>query len=110
MALRIALTVDPELPVPPVHYGGIERIVDTLARGLAERGHEVTLFAHPDSTCPVRKVAWGGRSSRSPLDTLRNATTLARHAASGRIDIVNSFSRVAYLAPILPLPVAKLMS
>ena len=42
--MRIALTVDPELPVPPIHYGGIERIVDMLARGLAERGHEVTLF------------------------------------------------------------------
>jgi glycosyltransferase involved in cell wall biosynthesis len=110
MVLRIALTVDPELPVPPVHYGGIERIVDMLARGLTERGHEVTLFAHPDSTCPVNKVAWGGRSSRALLDTLRNAATLARHVTSGRIDIVNSFSRVAYLAPILPLSVPKLMS
>jgi glycosyltransferase involved in cell wall biosynthesis len=81
-----------------------------LARGLAEGGHEVTLFAHPDSTCPVPKVSWGGRSSRAPLDTLRNAATLARHVAAGRIDIVNSFSRIAYLAPILPLSIPKLMS
>lgn len=108
--MRIALTVDPELPVPPVHYGGIERIVDMLARGLSEVGHEVTLFAHPDSTCPVPKVGWGGTSSRAPLDTLRNAATLARHVAAGRTDIVNSFSRIAYLAPILPLPIPKLMS
>src|SRR5262245_27936289 len=110
MVLRLALTVDPELPVPPVHYGGIERIVDMLARGLTERGHEVTLFAHPDSTCPVNKVAWRGRSSRAPLDTLRNAATLARHVTTGNIDIVNSFSRVAYLAPILPFRIPKLMS
>lgn len=26
------LTADPEIPVPHVRYGGIERIVDTLAR------------------------------------------------------------------------------
>lgn len=30
--VRIALTADPELPVPPRLYGGIERIVDMLAR------------------------------------------------------------------------------
>jgi glycosyltransferase involved in cell wall biosynthesis len=108
--VRITLTVDPELPVPPVHYGGIERIVDMLARSLAERGHEVTLFAHPGSTCPVRTVAWGGRNSRALIDTARNAATLARHVAVGRVDIVHSFSRIAYLAPILPLPVPKLMS
>jgi glycosyltransferase involved in cell wall biosynthesis len=108
--LRIALTVDPELPVPPLHYGGIERIVDMLARGLAERGHDVTLFAHPHSTCPVRRVAWKGRSSGRLHDTLRNAATLARRVALDHYDVVNSFSRIAYLVPILPLPVPKLMS
>ena len=108
--LRIALTVDPELPVPPLHYGGIERIVDMLARNLALRGHEVTLFAHPGSTCPVPKVGWRGPSSGSRLDTLRNAATLSRHVAIGRFDIVHSFSRLAYLAPLLPLAIPKLMS
>jgi glycosyltransferase involved in cell wall biosynthesis len=108
--LRIALTVDPELPVPPAHYGGIERIVDMLARGLAGRGHDVTLFAHPCSTCPVPKVAWSGQRSRALADTLRNAATLARHVAGGRYDLVHSFSRIAYLAPMLPIPIPKLMS
>jgi glycosyltransferase involved in cell wall biosynthesis len=108
--LRIALTADPELPVPPLHYGGIERIVNMLARGLAERGHEVTLFAHPDSTCPVHKVAWCGGSSRMLFDTARNAATLAWHVARERYHIVHSFARLAYLAPILPLRIPKLMS
>lgn len=108
--LRIALTADPELPVPPVHYGGIERIVDLLAVELAGRGHAVTLFAHPDSTSPVRRLAWPGRGSRTALDTLRNAAFLARQVVAGRLDLVHSFSRLAYLAPILPLPVPKLMS
>jgi len=108
--MRIALTVDPEIPTPPVHYGGIERIVDMLARGLAARGHEVTLFANPASTCLVKVVGWPGASSVSARDSLRNMATLARHCAAGGVDIVHSFSRIAYLAPLLPLPILKLMS
>jgi glycosyltransferase involved in cell wall biosynthesis len=108
--VKIALTVDPELPVPPIYYGGIERIVDMLAQALATRGHEVTLFAHPKSTCPVRTVGWPGASSGSGLDTLRNAMTVARHVATGRFDVIHSFSRIAYLTPILPFPIPKLMS
>lgn len=108
--MRIALTADPEIAVPPRLYGGIERIVDMLARELAERGHEVTLFAHPDSNCPVARVAWPGASSLSLTDTVRNAAVLARQVATGRFDVVHSFSRVAYLMPILPLPVPKVMT
>ena len=47
MSLHIAITVDPYLPVPPRHYGGIERVVDMLVAGLVARGHRVTLFAQP---------------------------------------------------------------
>jgi len=96
--------------VPPTHYGGIERIVDMLARELARRGHEVTLFAHPASECGVSRVSWPGASSSSGFDSARNAALLARHLASGRFDIVHSFSRIAYLLPILPLPVPKVMT
>jgi glycosyltransferase involved in cell wall biosynthesis len=108
--LRIALTADPELPVPPIHYGGIERIVDMLARGLIARGHEVTVFAHPDSTTVGRLIPWPGRTSRSRLDSSRNAATLARRVLAKHFDLVHSFSRIAYLAPILPLPIPKLMT
>jgi glycosyltransferase involved in cell wall biosynthesis len=34
-------------------YGGIELVVDQLARGLQDAGHDVLLFATGDSTCPV---------------------------------------------------------
>ena len=108
--MRIALTADPELPVPPRFYGGIERIVDLLARGLEARGHSVTLFAHRDSSSAGRLVGWPGRSSRSASDTARNAAALAREVLRGEFDLVHSFSRVAYLAPIMPLPVPKLMT
>lgn len=108
--MRIALTVDPELPVPPRHYGGIERIVDMLARTLAARGHAVTLFSNAASTCPVERIAWLGPSSGSRGDTLRNTMQLARAVLGRRFDIVHSFSRLAYLLPLLPMPVPKLMS
>ncbi|MFS6828166.1 glycosyltransferase family 4 protein [Cyanobium sp. ATX 6F1] len=108
--MRIALTADPELPVPPRLYGGIERIIDLLARELTHRGHAVTLFAHPDSHTAAELVPWPGRSSRSRADTLLNASTLAAAVLRGRFDLVHSFSRIAYLLPLLPLPIPKLMS
>src|SRR5664279_790589 len=101
--MRIALTADPELPVPPTLYGGIERVVDMLARSLAMRGHEVTLFANANSSCPVRRVGWPGASSASRIDTMRNAATLAGYVVGRPFDIVHSFSRIAYLLPLLPL-------
>ena len=109
-SLKIALTADPELPVPPKLYGGIERVIDMLNRQLAARGHEVTLFAHPESTSVGRLVPWPGGSSLSRSDTLRNMVNLSREVLRGRFDLIHSFSRIAYLAPVLPLSVPKLMT
>jgi len=108
--MKIAITADPELPVPPLHYGGIERIIDMLVRSLIERGHDVTLIAHRESQPPCRLVPWPGRSSLSLADTIRNAATLGNEVLRGRYDLVHSFSRIAYMMPILPLPVPKLMT
>lgn len=108
--MRIALTVDPEIPVPPVHYGGIERIVDMLACGLVSRGHEVTVFAHPASSTAGRLVPWIGLRSGAPADTIRNAGALAGYALGRKFDLIHSFSRIAYLAPLLPCRMPKLMT
>lgn len=108
--LRIALTVDPEIPVPPQFYGGIERIADMLAKTLTQDGHAVTLFANERSTCPVSLVPWPGARSTSWRDTARNAILLGRHAATAKFDVIHSFARLAYMTPVLPLPVPKLMS
>ena len=96
--------------MPPRLYGGIERVIDMLARGLEARGHQVTLFAHRDSASAGGLIPWPGRTSRSPLDTLRNASTLAAAVLSGAFDLVHSFSRIAYMTPILALPIPKLMT
>lgn len=96
--------------MPPRLYGGIERVIDMLARGLEARGHEVALLAHPESASAGRLVVWPGRDSRSRRDTLRNAAALARETARFRPDIVHSFSRIAYLTPILPRALPKIMT
>jgi hypothetical protein len=55
--LRIAILSPPWFPVPPTGYGGIEWIVSLLADGLADQGHEVTIFASGDSRSKTR-LAW----------------------------------------------------
>jgi len=47
--VRIAELCPPWLAVPPKGYGGIEWVVSLVADGLADAGHEVTLFATGDS-------------------------------------------------------------
>ncbi|NUS35901.1 MAG: glycosyltransferase family 4 protein [Pseudarthrobacter sp.] len=51
--MRIGLISSPWFAVPPTAYGGIERVVDTLARGFAAAGEDVLLAAPSDSSCPV---------------------------------------------------------
>jgi len=108
--LRIAITADPELPVPPRHYGGIERVIDLLARGLVRQGHDVTLFAHPASSSAGRLISYPGRLSVSFFDNVRNTSTFTRCVLTHAFDVVHSFSRLGYLLPILPLRIPKLMT
>lgn len=109
--MRILLSADPELPVPPARYGGIERIVDALVSAFRAAGHEVGLVAHPDSRSSAHRLfAWPGRRSRSRLDTLRNILALRRAVHAFRPDVLHSFSRVAYLLPLLRSPLPKVMS
>ena len=109
--MRILLTADPELPVPPPLYGGIERIVDWLARELVAMGHDVLLVANAESTVPgVTLRPWPGSSSRGGMKSLRNALHLRRAVADGRPDVIHSFSRLAYLAPLAGHRVPRIMS
>lgn len=109
--MRILMTADPELPVPPQLYGGIERIIDLLVTGLQARGHEVGLVAHPDSTCPANRLfAWRGLRSPNKLDIWRNTLTLQGAIREFKPDLVHSFSRILYLLPVLRSSLPKIMS
>ncbi len=52
--MKIAMLAPPYLPVPPLKYGGTEKIVSLLTEGLVARGHDVTLFASGDSTTTAK--------------------------------------------------------
>jgi glycosyltransferase involved in cell wall biosynthesis len=103
--LRIAVTVDPYLPVPPRLYGGIERVVDLLVRGLVARGHTVTLFAHPESRTLGELVPYGVPPHiglRARLGELWQVGA-ALWRRRNEWDVVHSFGRLAALLPILPV-------
>jgi glycosyltransferase involved in cell wall biosynthesis len=102
--MRIAITVDPYIPVPPTLYGGIERVVDLAVRGLIARGHSVTLFAHPDSRAGVPLVPYGSPPHDGAWNRLTELWQLgsALWARRREFDVVFSWGRLAALLPILP--------
>lgn len=109
--MRIVITADPDLPVPPKLYGGIERIIDLLISGLKSRGHTVALVAHPDSTsCVDAFFPWPGRQAQKKLDTLQNTRALWSAVQKFRPDVLHSFSRIAYLTPFISASLPKVMS
>jgi glycosyltransferase involved in cell wall biosynthesis len=100
--MRILLVCDPMIPVPPAGYGGIERIVDSLVREYRSRGHVVGLIAKAGSSCPAEPLFnWPGARVRGFTDTARNAAALWRAARRFRPDVIHSFARLIYLAPLL---------
>jgi glycosyltransferase involved in cell wall biosynthesis len=109
--MRILLTADPEIPVPPKLYGGIERIVAGLVDGLRALGHEVALAAHPASTaCPSALFPWPGQRSNSAWDTVLNARALQQMLWSFQPDVLHSFSRLMYMLPVIRSRLPKIMS
>lgn len=109
--MRLLLTADPEIEVPPRTYGGIERIVDVLVRRLRAAGHTVALMARAGSECPSDAFfSWPGLSSLSCRDTVTNTLALWRAVRAFRPDVLHSFSRIAYLLPLLRGPIPLVMS
>ena len=107
--LRIAITADPELPVPPSYYGGIERIIALLIDVFTEMGHEVVLFAHKDSVVPCKLIPYPSAGS-DVKSVFVNAMAVNRRLFTQKFDIIHSFGRLAYLLPQMPFSIVKLMS
>ncbi|MDQ0640912.1 glycosyltransferase involved in cell wall biosynthesis [Pedobacter sp. W3I1] len=108
--LKIAIIADPELPVPPILYGGIERVIFMLVQGYCTLGHEVSLFAHSDSLTNAKLFPYVGRKSTNKTDVLKNMLLINRELYKNQYDIVHNFGRLVYLFPQLPFKLPKLMS
>jgi glycosyltransferase involved in cell wall biosynthesis len=86
-AMRIAQLAPPWITVPPAGYGGTEWVVQQLCDGLAERGHEVRLYATGDShtaaeLCALFPEQMPDRIGVTPFD--------ARHTSFAFADIEQS--------------------
>lgn len=105
----ILLIADPLIPVPPRTYGGVERIVDLLAEGLAGRGWSVTLACHPESTCRVDRLPHS-TCDRDRGGRMKNSWNLLKHMAFNRHDLIHSFGHYDLTAPLWPLAKKQIQS
>src|SRR5262245_7945534 len=82
--MKIAQVNAGPLPVPPKKYGGMERMVSYLTEELVLQGHDVTLFARPDSKTRARLIApptySEGELHYSALDQIVMMSQLSRHS------------------------------
>ena len=60
--MKVAIISSVYEQTPPLRYGGIERVLDFLVKGLKKKGHDVTLFATGDSGSPCDLVHFFDRS------------------------------------------------
>jgi len=109
---RILLVMDPFIPVPPLHYGGIERVIADLADGLVRRGHDVTLWAAPGSRTSARLSAFGREGEWTHWSNVRNTLLLSARLLRQphRFDVIHNFGRLAYLLAVLRADVAKVQT
>jgi glycosyltransferase involved in cell wall biosynthesis len=107
--LKIAIIAPPWLPVPPPGYGGTEVVLDGLARGLVDAGHDVLLIGHPNSTCPVKRLTIVPAEDAQPMgraiSELEHA--LGAYAAAADCDVISDHTTagpvVALTSPYPPV-------
>lgn len=105
--------MDPGIPVPPIQYGGHERLVYMFAKEYNRLGHEVSLLAGPDSNIDGTVYRFGVNNlNRSGLqrkkEVLQAWQFLRKHRND--FDLIHNFGRLIYLLPVLNSPVKKIMS
>ena len=101
--MRILLLMDPAIPVPPIYYGGIERVIADIANKYAQLGHEVTLVAGPNSVSPGRLITYGVNSDTQSIRMNYNLLYKVGSILYKEIpkhDVVHNFGRLAWLFPI----------
>src|SRR5476651_351301 len=101
--MRILLLMDPYIPVPPIHYGGIERIVYDIANQYVKMGHQVTIVAGPNSISPDRLITFGNNgqvSANINLSNIKRVYTILKREI-GSHDVIHNFGRLLYVIPFI---------
>jgi glycosyltransferase involved in cell wall biosynthesis len=110
--MRVLLLMDPLIPVPPRHYGGIERVIADLASALHRRGHDVTLWAGPGSHAAGSVRTFGRVGEWTRWSNVRNTLVVTARflARPGAFDVVHNFGRLAYLSGVLAWRLPKVQT
>ncbi|HXZ64244.1 MAG TPA: glycosyltransferase family 4 protein [Streptosporangiaceae bacterium] len=97
--MRIGLIAPPWVPVPPPAYGGTEVVIDNLARGLQDLGHEVRLFTVGESECPV-PTDFLYPQPMAPIGSVipETAHVLAAYKSLADMDIIHDHT---FLGPLI---------
>lgn len=97
--MKILLLMDPFIPVPPVHYGGIERVIYDVACQYHAMGHDVTLIAGPNSRSPARLITYGENgpgSTELNFPVLKKLGSILKSEVDEH-DVIHNFGRLAFL-------------
>lgn len=107
--MKIALIVNPLIPVPPEKYGGIERIVFLLIQHLLKKGHDVTLFAseHSKPGCPLNAYH---ESVNYNFKDFAKINYLTFKIAFGDFDLVHTFGRMSNIFMLMFCKLPKVVS
>jgi hypothetical protein len=96
--VRIGLIASPWIPIPPPRYGGSEAVIDNLARGLRDAGHDVELFTIGESRCDVSR-SWLFQNAVEPMgDSMHEALQVeAAYRALTDVDVIHDHTTIGPL-------------
>ena len=106
--MRIAQVVPLHVAVPPLGYGGTERVVYELTEALVHMGHEVTLFASGDSRTSARLIPMVDRAIN--FDPLIDAAGYHAAMLDEVYDRASQFDIIHSHLDYLTLPFARRVS
>ena len=103
--MKILIIADPHIPVPPINYGGAERIIAAYARQLSKLGHSIKLLAGVGSYIPnietlIHKPPTLSRVSRAYR---KLSFQVQSFAAARDCDLVFNHGRFDYLELLLKI-------
>jgi len=105
--LKIAIIASPNIPVPPDQYGGIERIIYMLIQELNKKGHDITLFAHPDSKVDCKLIPYQESKKYTFKDFIKINLLTSKNK---KFDLVHTFGRMNNIAFLIPKKTIKIVS
>jgi glycosyltransferase involved in cell wall biosynthesis len=105
--MRIAQLAPIAEPVPPLLYGGTERVVDWLTTELRGRGHEITLFASGDSQTEATVVPVRPKALRLDAPPRFDGAAWALVGALAVLDRLDEFDVVHNHLDFAPLAVLQ---